>query len=215
MPHHNTRALGLATRRDEGLAGAFSAFLDRVRSGDLGMLPVVVGLIVISVVFSALNPVFLAPNNLANLLFDASAVGLISLGVVLVLLLGEIDLSIGSMSGLSSALIGVQWVKYGVPLPLAILGAVAGGAAVGLVFALPLGGGGLREVLLHEAQPVAPARVKLAVEALDDEHFLRLEPRDLARCDGQPERGDETRAQPLVLHRGAHVGLAIADEAER
>ena len=121
-------------RRDEGLAGAFSAFLDRVRSGDLGMLPVVIGLIVISVVFSALNPVFLAPNNLANLLFDASAVGLISLGVVLVLLLGEIDLSIGSMSGLSSAVIGVLWVKYGVPLPLAILAAVAGGAAVGLVY---------------------------------------------------------------------------------
>ena len=121
-------------RHDEGLGGGIRAFLDRVRSGDLGMLPVVVGLILISIVFTWLNPVFLAPNNLANLLFDAAAVGLISLGVVLVLLLGEIDLSIGSMSGLSSAMIGVLWVHTGFPLPLAVVGAVAVGAAVGLVY---------------------------------------------------------------------------------
>ena len=50
-------------RSDEGLGGAFTGFIDRVRSGDLGMLPVIVGLIVISVVFSVLNPVFLAPTT--------------------------------------------------------------------------------------------------------------------------------------------------------
>ncbi|MFT3847695.1 MAG: hypothetical protein QM739_03185 [Propionivibrio sp.] len=121
-------------RQDESLRGAVRSFLDRVRSGDLGTLPVVIGLILISIFFTILNPVFLAPNNLANLLFDAAAVGLISLGVVLVLLLGEIDLSIGSMSGLSSAIVGVLWVNSGVPLPLAVLGAVAAGAFVGLVY---------------------------------------------------------------------------------
>ncbi len=121
-------------RHDEGIPGAIRAFVDRVRSGDLGMLPVLIGLVLISVVFSALNPVFLAPNNLVNLLFDAAAVGLISLGVVFVLLLGEIDLSIGSMSGLASAITGVLWVNSGVPLPLSILGAVAAGVTVGLVY---------------------------------------------------------------------------------
>ena len=121
-------------RHDEGLAGAFRAFVDRVRSGDLGMLPVFVGLVLISTVFSALNPVFLAPNNLVNLLFDAAAVGLISLGVVCVLLLGEIDLSIGSMSGLSSAIIGVLWVNSGIALPLAIAGALVAGGAVGFIY---------------------------------------------------------------------------------
>ncbi|NVO24414.1 sugar ABC transporter permease [Donghicola mangrovi] len=121
-------------RHDEGIAGALRALIDRVRSGDLGMLPVIVGLIVISVVFSTLNPVFLAPNNLVNLLFDAAAIGLISLGVVCVLLLGEIDLSIGSMSGLSSALVGVLWVNTGVPVALAILGAVLAGMVVGLIY---------------------------------------------------------------------------------
>lgn len=125
-------------RSDVGLAGAARAFVDRIRSGDLGVLPVVVGLIIISVVFTTLNPVFLVPNNIVNLLFDAAAVGLISLGIVMVLMLGEIDLSVGSMSGLSSAMIGVLWVNAGLPLPLAILAAVAMGAFMGFVYAFLL-----------------------------------------------------------------------------
>ncbi|MDC1263653.1 sugar ABC transporter permease, partial [Planktomarina temperata] len=123
-------------RHDEGISGAIREFIDRTRSGDLGMLPVLAGLVLISVVFTSLNPVFLAPINLANLLFDASAVGFIALGIIFVLLLGEIDLSVGSMSGLASAMIGVLWVKTGLPLPLAILGALAAGAFVGLFFGL-------------------------------------------------------------------------------
>ncbi len=121
-------------RHDAGLSGALRGFIDQVRSGDLGMLPVFVGLLLISVVFSTLNPVFLAPNNLVNLLFDAAAVGLIALGVVCVLLLGEIDLSIGSMSGLASAITGVLWVNSGVPLPITIIAVLLTGALVGLLF---------------------------------------------------------------------------------
>lgn len=57
-------------RHDDSLAAMAKGFIDRVRSGDLGMLPVAVGLVVISIVFSALNPIFLAPNNLVNQLFE-------------------------------------------------------------------------------------------------------------------------------------------------
>ena len=121
-------------RHDAGLAGALKKFSDQVRSGDLGMLPVIIGLLLISAVFTTLNPVFLAPNNLVNLLFDAAAVGLIALGVVCVLLLGEIDLSIGSMSGLSSAIIGVLWVNSGVPLAVAILAVLVNGALIGFIY---------------------------------------------------------------------------------
>lgn len=121
-------------RHDAGIKGELRAFYDRVRSGDLGMLPVIVGLLLISTAFTMINPVFLAPNNLVNLLFDAAAVGLISLGVVFVLLLGEIDLSIGSMSGLASAIVGVLWVKTGLPLPMAIAGALVSGVVMGLVY---------------------------------------------------------------------------------
>lgn len=123
-------------RHEQGLSGMVHGFLARVRAGDLGMLPVAVGLVVISTVFSLLNPVFLAPNNLVNLLFDCATVGIISLGIVCVLLLGEIDLSVGSMSGLASALVGVLWVNSGLPLPLALLAALAMGALVGAAYAV-------------------------------------------------------------------------------
>lgn len=123
-------------RHDDSIGAMIKAFFDRVRSGDLGMLPVVVGLIVISTVFSILNPVFLAPNNLVNLLFDCATVGVISLGIVCVLMLGEIDLSVGSMSGLSSAILGVLWVNTGWPLPLAIVVAIIAGMVVGALYAV-------------------------------------------------------------------------------
>ncbi|KKX32991.1 ABC transporter permease [Rhizobium sp. LC145] len=122
-------------RHDQGLAAAVKGFIDRIKSGDLGMLPVAVGLVVISIVFSALNPIFLAPNNLVNLLFDCATVGVISLGIVCVLMLGEIDLSVGSMSGLSSAMIGVLWVHSGWPLGLAIGAALLTGVAIGVLYA--------------------------------------------------------------------------------
>jgi D-xylose transport system permease protein len=135
-------ASSLLDRSDErlkdrsGVVGALKSFLDRVRAGDLGSLPVVVGLVVICTIFQTLNPVFLSPNNLVNLLFDCSTVGVISLGIVCVLMVGEIDLSVGSVSGLSSAILGVLWVQMGWPAGLAVLAALAVGFAIGCVYAL-------------------------------------------------------------------------------
>ena len=116
--------------------GAVKAFFDRVRSGDLGSLPVVVGLLVIWTVFTSFNPIFLSSSNLVNMLFDSSTVGVISLGIVCVLMVGEIDLSVGSVSGFASAILGVLWVNHGWPVWLAILAAVAVGAVFGAVYAL-------------------------------------------------------------------------------
>lgn len=118
-----------------GMTSNIRAFFDRVRAGDLGSLPVVVGLAIIWTVFTMLNPIFLSPNNLVNLLFDCSTTGVIALGIVCVLMLGEIDLSVGSMSGVGSALIGVFWVNQGIPLPVAIGTAIALGALVGSLYA--------------------------------------------------------------------------------
>jgi D-xylose transport system permease protein len=119
-----------------GLLGSVKAFFDRVRAGDLGSLPVVVGLIIIWTIFETLNPVFLSPNNLVNMLFDCSTVGVISLGIVCVLLVGEIDLSVGSVSGLSSAILGVLWVQMGWPVVVAILAALVVGCLIGCMYAL-------------------------------------------------------------------------------
>lgn len=121
-----------------GVGGTLSAFIGRVRSGDLGSLPVIAGLIIIWTVFTSLNPVFLSANNLVNLLFDCSTVGVISLGIVCVLLVGEIDLSVGSMSGFASAMVGMLWVNNGWPVVLAIVAAIVVGAVVGAVYALLL-----------------------------------------------------------------------------
>ncbi len=119
-----------------GAGGAIGAFFDRVRSGDLGSLPVIVGLVIIWSVFTSLNPVFASSNNLVNLIFDCSTTGVIALGIVCVLMVGEIDLSVGSMSGFASAVVGVLWVNQGVPVILAIIAAVAVGAVIGAVYAL-------------------------------------------------------------------------------
>lgn len=131
LDRQDTRVAGEATSLTESL----TRIGRRIRSGDLGALPVVVGLVVISVVFQVLNPVFLSSTNLVNLLYDCAAIGTISLGVVMVLMLGEIDLSVGSLSGLSSALLGVLWVNEGLPVPLAIAAAVLSGSVIGLLYA--------------------------------------------------------------------------------
>ncbi len=119
----------------DSLGGVIKGLFSRIRSGDLGMLPVALGLIIISTVFSVLNPVYLAPGNLVNMLFDCATVGFIALGVVCVLLLGEIDLSIGSMSGLASAILGVLWINMGWPIAGAVIVALIFGALVGGVYA--------------------------------------------------------------------------------
>ena len=122
-------------RQDEGLGGALRAFIDRVRSGDLGMIPVAVGLVVISIIFTSLNPVFIRPGNVSNLLYDCATTGIISLGIVCVLMLGEIDLSVGSMSGLASAILGVLWINNGWPVAGAIIVALGLGAVIGALYA--------------------------------------------------------------------------------
>lgn len=120
--------------RRTGVKGAVAGAVDRVRGGDLGVLPVIGGLAIIWGIFSVLNPVFLSPGNLGNLLMQCAAVGVIALGVVCVLLLGEIDLSIGSVSGLSAAVLGVTFVNMQWPILVAILASVAVGMAIGAVY---------------------------------------------------------------------------------
>ena len=120
---------------NDGILGSIRAFFDRVRSGDLGSLPVVVGLVIIWTVFGILNPLFLSANNIVNLLFDSATVGVIALGVVCILMVGEIDLSVGSISGVASAVLGVLWVNQGYPIIVAIIAAILLGGLIGLLYA--------------------------------------------------------------------------------
>ncbi|GAA1984888.1 ABC transporter permease [Kitasatospora viridis] len=119
--------------RQEGVKGYLGEFRRRIGSGELGSLPVIVALVVIWAVFGSLNSSFLSAQNLSNLSQQIVGTGLIAVGVVFVLLLGEIDLSVGSVSGLCAAIFAVLDVTHGVNQWVALLCAVLGGAAVGLV----------------------------------------------------------------------------------
>ncbi|MFI6906408.1 sugar ABC transporter permease [Nonomuraea sp. NPDC050394] len=109
--------------------------VESVRGGDLGVIPVVVGLVVIWTVFQILNPVFLSSRNLVDLAMDSAPVGIMALGIVCVLLVGQIDLSVGSVSGLSGAVLAVLFVDRGLPVVVAILAAMALGALIGYLYA--------------------------------------------------------------------------------
>ena len=94
----------------------------RIRSGDSGVLPVVGGLLLISILFQSLNSNFLTAGNLVNLLIQGAVYMLLAMGEVFALLLGEIDLSIGFVSGIGG-IITAELVKqsYGWPWWAAIL----------------------------------------------------------------------------------------------
>jgi D-xylose transport system permease protein len=105
----------------------------RILQGDLASVRVIVGLVVIWAIFQIANDHFLTALNLTNLFLQITAVGLISVGVVFVLLLGEIDLSIGAVSGLCAAIVAVLNVKQGWgPVPAVAVGILAG-TAIGLL----------------------------------------------------------------------------------
>jgi D-xylose transport system permease protein len=108
------------------------AVLRRLGQGELGSLRVLIVLAIVWAIFTVANSNFLTAVNLTNLALQIAAVGTISVGVVFVLLLGEIDLSVGAVSGLASAAMAVLSVKHGWNGYAAIAAALAVGAAIGL-----------------------------------------------------------------------------------
>jgi D-xylose transport system permease protein len=119
-----------------GWAGLARLGVRRLRQGELGALPVIVGLVVIAAVFQAQNHNYLTALNLTNLLLQIVPLGVLAVGVVPVLLLGEIDLSIGPASGFCGGVLAVLSVNHGVSGPLAVLAALATGALIGLCIGL-------------------------------------------------------------------------------
>ncbi|MCW2989154.1 MAG: inner-rane translocator [Solirubrobacterales bacterium] len=105
----------------------------RLVQGDLASLRVVIGLALIWAIFQYENERFLSAQNLTNLMLQIAATGLISIGIVYVLLLGEIDLSVGAVSGLAAAVMAVLSVKHGWNPYLAIAAAIAVGLSIGLL----------------------------------------------------------------------------------
>ena len=109
------------------------AWVIRLRSGDTGLLPVIVGLILISIIFQSLNSNFLSAGNLVNLLVQGSIYMLLAMAEVYVLLLGEIDLSAGFVAGVSGVIAAELLTTQhgGWPWYVACLGALAVAAIIG------------------------------------------------------------------------------------
>ena len=118
---------------DEEHPGFLQQSWRRLRQGELGPLPALLALALIWAAFQIANPNFLTPRNLSNLVSQTAAIGTIAVGIVLVLLLGEIDLSVGQVSGLSAAVMTVLNVQHGVPGPIAIVAGILTGALIGLL----------------------------------------------------------------------------------
>jgi len=104
-----------------------------VKSGELGSLPIIVGLIIIAIVFQTQNDRFLTASNFVNLIVQSAAYTTIAMGIVFVLLLGEIDLSVGYVSGVAGVIVTILLIPDGneVPTVVAIVAALGAGAAIG------------------------------------------------------------------------------------
>ncbi|MBB0244545.1 sugar ABC transporter permease [Streptomyces alkaliphilus] len=101
-------------------------------AGDTGLLPVIGALLLVWAVFGILNPAFLSAENLVSLTLQSAPVGVIALGVVLVLMVGQIDLSVGAVSGIAAAVVVVTTVLLEWPLPVGLLLALSVGVVTGL-----------------------------------------------------------------------------------
>ena len=107
--------------------------LNRVRSGEWEPWPVVIGLILTWLLFQSLNGNFLTPRNLSNLVLQTGVVGTLGIGVVLVLLVGEIDLSLGAVCGVCASILGVLITNLHWPGIPAMLVTLLIGMLIGLL----------------------------------------------------------------------------------
>lgn len=136
--HGDEVAAQVATAAPEVIANSLGEYVRiqfrRIRSGESGALPVVIGLVAIVIYFQARNSLFLSPGNLVNLLIQGAPYIILGMAEVFVLLLGEIDLAVG-FTGAVAAVI-TAWTVFSLPWWLAIILGLATGAALGLLFGL-------------------------------------------------------------------------------
>ncbi len=119
------------------LGESFRDYRDRIRGGDMGSLPAVLGLIVLAVVFTVLRPdTFPSELNIANLLTQAASISVLAMGLIPVLLLGDIDLSAGVAGGMAAGFTAVAIDRHDQSWVIAVLIGLLVGAVVGAVIGM-------------------------------------------------------------------------------
>jgi D-xylose transport system permease protein len=126
----------LDSKQTTTLGGAFQAYLNRLKSGDMGSLPAILGLVVLVIIFSFASDTFTTKLNIANLVTQAGPICVLALGLVPVLLIGEIDLSAGVAGSTGAMATGLLIVDHGQGWVVATLAALAVGAVIGLAIGL-------------------------------------------------------------------------------
>jgi D-xylose transport system permease protein len=122
--------------QSHSLGESVQAYISRVRGGEMGALPSIFGLVVLFIVFGIANDRFLSNLNFANLLTQSGSIIVLAMALVPVLLLGDIDLSAGVAGGVAACVMGVLIVEHGQAWYVAVLAALATGAAIGLAIGL-------------------------------------------------------------------------------
>jgi D-xylose transport system permease protein len=115
------------------LGDALREYGNRVRGGDIGSLPAILGLVALFIVFSIANDKFLSTLNLANLITQSGSICVLAMGLVFVLLLGEIDLSAGVAGGVAAAITGLMMTKHDQPWWIGVILGIIVGAVIGLI----------------------------------------------------------------------------------
>ncbi len=122
---------------DNSIGGLVRAYVTRIRGGDVGALPAILGLVALVVVFSILKPQqFTNAFNFANLINQGAAVIVLAMGLVFVLLLGEIDLSAGYTAGTAASVMGIVMTRHDYNWIVSIVACLATGAVIGTAIGL-------------------------------------------------------------------------------
>jgi len=138
-----------------------NATLARLRAS--GAYTVVLGLIIVWGVFQVLNDNFLSARNLSNLLLQIAVLGTLAVGMVIVLVLGEIDLSVGAIAGVSAAILALLITDQGFPAWLAVVAALLAGAVIGLIHGLIITAAGIPSFIITLAGLLVWQGVQLAL----------------------------------------------------
>ena len=138
-------------------------------------LTVIVGLVVVWGLFQLLNDNFLSPRNLSNLLLQIAVLGTLAIGMVLVLVIGEIDLSVGAIAGVSAATLAIAVTQWGVPAAVAILIALVVGAVIGVIHGLVITSFGIPSFIVTLAGLLVWQGVQLAIVGKDGQIPIRDE----------------------------------------
>jgi D-xylose transport system permease protein len=124
-----------AAEPPESLSEYARRWIRDVRSGELGSLPIIVGIVLIAIYFQARNENFLTAGNIVNLIVQMASFAVIGMGITWVLLIGEIDLSIGFVSGVGGVIVAKLLLPGGssIPTAVALLAGLGAGLAIGMI----------------------------------------------------------------------------------